>query len=81
MYHGNSLVEELNSYHYDIIDMNYKNLGDFARVIMTALKDEDNNLKRITRKEMKDILIDAISNNILKSEDLSEDMRKDLKIS
>lgn len=77
---GNSLVEELNSYHYDVVDMNYKNLGDFARVIMTALKDEENNLKRITRKEMKDILIEAISNERIKSEELSEDMRRDLKI-
>lgn len=80
MYLGNSLVDELNAYHYDVIDMNYKNLGDFANVIMTALKDEENNLKRITKKEMREILLEAISNNTINEEDLSEYMKKDLGI-
>ncbi|MBQ8901622.1 MAG: hypothetical protein IJY87_00970 [Bacilli bacterium] len=38
---GNSIFEELNENHYDIVDVNYKTLGKVSKLILSALKNGD----------------------------------------
>lgn len=70
---GNSVASCLNSNHFDIVNMNYKSLGNFAKVIIEALKDE-NNLEIITQKEVIEILKKAIDDGKVNKDDLSSDI-------
>lgn len=67
---GNSVASYLNSKHFDIVNMNYKSLGSFAKVIIEALKNEEN-LEVITQKEVETILKNAISDGRIDKDTLS----------
>lgn len=75
---GNSVVEKLNEFHYDIINMTYKNLGDFANVIVEALEEKEN-FKQISVIEIKKYINSAIENGDLELENLNEKLINKLK--
>lgn len=75
---GTSLVQELNQYHYDIENMTYESLGEFAKVIITALKDENNNLKRIDEIIVKKTIIEAVNEGKIEKDELNVELRKKL---
>ncbi|MBR3133089.1 MAG: hypothetical protein IKG42_03340 [Clostridia bacterium] len=75
---GCSVVEELNTCHYDIINMNYKNLGDFAKVIIKSLENEEN-VKTISKKNLAIYINDAINSNKIDIASLDEQLVNEIK--
>lgn len=75
---GASVVQGLNNKHYDIINMTYKNLGDFANAIITALKDNENVLT-ITEKAIATYVNEAIKSEEIDINDLNESFLRKVK--
>ena len=75
---GESVVQGLNNKHYDIINMTYKNLGDFANVIITALKN-DKNVLTISKRDIATYVNEAIKNKEIDINDLDENFLRKVK--
>lgn len=74
---GNSRIQDLNEFHYNIKNLTYKKLADVSKVILEALKSEGN-LETFTKKDIIKILKKAISEERLNPKKLSKNIQKEL---
>lgn len=74
---GNSRIKDLNEFHYNIKNLTYKKLADVSKVIIEALKNEDN-LETFTKKSIIKILKKAIDDKRLDPRTLSKNIQKEL---
>lgn len=75
--HGNSKIKDLNKFHYNIINLNYKKLADVSKVIIEALK-KDDNLEMYLKKDIIQILKKAILEKRLNPKTLHPNIREEL---
>ncbi len=75
---GITTVKKLKDTHFHMVDLTYKKLGIVARHIVEKFKEKK--VLRYTRKELKDILKNAINENKLDINELSEVVKNKLYI-
>ncbi|MBR3888670.1 MAG: hypothetical protein IKJ32_06185 [Clostridia bacterium] len=75
--HANSRIKELNEFHYNIRDLNYKKLADVAGAIIEALR-EETNLEVFTKKDIIMILKKAIIEKRVAIQDLHKKIREEI---
>jgi len=80
---GATPVEELQRIHRDVVSLTYEDLRPIAQAVISGIRQE--RVKRISKKEILDIITDAIKNERLNLSDLKKEVlegaRKTLKIS
>ena len=73
---GRTPVKDLKNRHVDVSSLDYEQLGKVARHVATAIKGQQ--CRRITRKEVKDLLIVAVREKRVGLNDLKEHVRNKL---
>ena len=73
---GETNVPDLRSHHYDICGLDYARLGDIATRVAAAI--EEGRYRRFTRREVLDLLADAIESDRLKTRDLKCRLRQEV---
>jgi hypothetical protein len=75
---GITPVKDLVDTHKDIVNLTFKSIGLFSKLILDTLgKDK---VKRIREKEVKKLLIDAIQSGRLNADSLKDGLRKKLAV-
>ena len=74
---GDTPVKELINNHIDICELTYNSLGVIAKNIVQAIKDDKK--KRVTKRELKTILSQAIESGRLVENDLHDSIRTKLR--
>lgn len=69
--------KEMNSNHYDIVELKYSSLKKMSDVIINGLN--KNETIRVSKAQSKEYLIEAIKNGSISKEYLSEKLQKELK--
>jgi Zn-dependent M16 (insulinase) family peptidase len=67
---GNTAVLDLAETHIDIIELTYKTVGEFSKIVLDALKEEK--VTRITRGKLKKILKKALDEGRIDINQLSQ---------
>ena len=75
---GITPIEDLVDTHKDIVKLNYQSIGSFAELVLDCLA--NSSVQRITRTEVKKILINAIEKDRLDSALLKKGIREKLAI-
>lgn len=73
---GDTLVEHRKMKHYDIISLDYSKLAAVADIILCAKKKA--RIKRYSKKEIIELLKDAIAQGNIKPDNLKEQMKKEV---
>ena len=73
---GETNVPDLCSYHYDICGLDYARLGDIATRVAAAI--EEGRYRRFTRREVLDLLADAVESSRLETKDLKCPLRQEV---
>ena len=72
-------VKELQDKHYDIQNLDYDSLGKISKEIASNIvSNKKEYIKRCKALKVKEILLEAISNDKVKLEDLNENLQKKL---
>lgn len=74
---SNSLIKDINKFHYNIKNLNYKKLANVSKLIIEALKNEDN-LEFFTKNDIIRILKKAIKEGRLSKESLNKKIQKEI---
>ena len=74
---GKTPVKDLENRHVDVVSLDYKQLGKVARHAAAAIKNQ--RCRRITRKEVKNLLIVAVHQQRVRLDDLKEHVRAKLR--
>ena len=74
---ANSRIKDLNDFHYNIKNLTYKKLADVSKVIIEALKKEEN-LEIFTKNDIIIILKNAITNGRLTMKSLPKSIRQEI---
>lgn len=73
---GNTKVKELIDKHIDLVNLNYKSIGEAAKLFLTAYKEKS--YKSYKKTEIKNILLRAIQENKIKLEEFNDNVQKAL---
>jgi len=73
---GRSKLKDMNSYHHDIVDLNYTNILPVVALFATAL--HNNQYVNFLKDEMTELLLSAINAERIRKEDLPAGIQKDI---
>lgn len=73
---GNTPVASLEALHFDIMHLDYIRLGQVAERILEA-KDKKQ-IKSLTKKKVKNLLVEAVKSKHLNIKDIHENLRKEI---
>ena len=73
---GKSKLEDMNSYHHDIINLNYTNILPVVALFATALHNKQ--YVNFLKDEMTELLLSAIKSGRIRKEDLPSGIQRDI---
>ena len=76
---GNTPMDEMKNRHCDMVNLTYSKIGKIAELIYDEVKNKRS--KRLTEKNLKGLILAAISSKQLSPESLHSSLRADLKLS
>ena len=74
---GDTSIDSLKNRHYNICDLNYKQLGELSKYFMGQIKNEK--FIKITKSKVQKILKEAFKEKIVKIDDFSEALQEKVK--
>lgn len=75
---GDTVVDDLKRTHRDICDVTYKSLGDIARIILSEINEKEH-VKRITKTEVRNLLVSAYNDKRLLEEKCMPELIDEIK--
>lgn len=74
---GESPYIDFNNNHFDIVEVKYGVLGEICNMIFELIKDKGE-IKRVPLSDVKNMLINAINENLLNKDAMKESLLKDI---